>query len=403
MENILDKLDPKNVGTRLQDARRARGLTQQQVADDMEMARTTVVAIEKGERRITASEVLRFAKLYGRELSRFLNQSPPPSDFLPQFRKGWNSDFERIPDLESVGSELQKFAEDYAELESLNEIQRAIRDIPQYDIKGTSPEQAAEEVAVSERNRLGIGDGPISNLRDRLEMDVGLRVFYFEMPALISGIFAYSDSLGGCIGINSKHPRDRRHWSLAHEYGHFLTTRYQVEITFLHEKRRHTVPERFADTFAENFLLPATGLNRRFTELNKSNPKGITMAEICHLADLYQVSVQALVLRLENLKRFPIGTWENLAHTGFKPREAQRLLGINADPPIRDVLPKWYMKLAVIAYDEEKISEGQLAKFLRTDRVTARSQVESLSSNFQEQGDDFVNVGVNFAQEVVGR
>ena len=61
------------------------------------------------------------------------------------------------------------------------------------------------------------------------------------------------------------------------------------------------------------------------------------------------------------------------------------------------------MKLAVIAYDEEKISEGQLAKFLRTDRVTARSQVESLSSNFQEQGDDFVNVGVNFAQEVVGR
>jgi Zn-dependent peptidase ImmA (M78 family) len=49
-------------------------------------------------------------------------------------------------------------------------------------------------------------------------------------------LFAYNDELGGCVGINSGHPRDRRHWSLAHEYGHFLTGRYQSEITFLSEK-----------------------------------------------------------------------------------------------------------------------------------------------------------------------
>jgi Zn-dependent peptidase ImmA (M78 family)/DNA-binding XRE family transcriptional regulator len=403
MENVLEKLDPKNLGVRLNDARRARGLTQQQVADEMELARTTIVAIEKGERKLTSSELIRFAKLYGRDVSHFLNRRPPTNEFLPQFRTEWNREFAQTPGLEGVGLELQKFAEDYLELERLNGIEHFTKDAPQYDISGISPEQAAEEIATAERNRLGIGDGPISNLRDRLEMDVGLKIFYFEMPSAISGCFAFADALGGCIGINSKHPRDRRHWSLAHEFGHFLTSRYQVEVTFLKGDRRQSVNERFADSFAENFLMPASGLNRRFTEINRSSKKGVTMAEICQLADLYQVSVQALVIRLENLKRIANGTWENMAHTGFKPREAQRLLGIDANPPIKSTLPKWYMKLAVIAYEEEKISEGQLAKFLRADRVTARSLVESLSSDFQEQGNGFVSMEVNFAQEIHGR
>ena len=71
-----------------------------------------------------------------------------------------------------------------------------------------------EEVATAERNRLGIGDGPLSNLRERLENDVGLRIFYLPMASKLAGLFAYNDELGGCVGINSGHPRDRRHWSL---------------------------------------------------------------------------------------------------------------------------------------------------------------------------------------------
>lgn len=404
MLNILQKLDPKVVGARLQEARRARNFTQQHVATAMKMARTTVVAIEKGERRITPNELVTMSGLYGVPVSRLLKIPTHDivPDFVPQFRHGWREAFESEPELERVASELQRFAEDYVELERLNEMASSTKENPQYRISGLSPEQAGEEIAIAERNRLGIGDGPISNLRERLEMDVGLRVFYFEMPSDVSGIFAYADSLGGCIGINRNHPRDRRHWSLAHEFGHYLTTRFSVEITFLRNKRRLTSSERFADAFAENFLMPASGLNRRFTEVSRSTEKGITMAEICQLADLYQVSVQALVLRLENLRRVPSGTWEHIAHTGFKPREAQRILGINADPPINE-LPRWYMKLAVMAFEKESISEGQLAKYLRTDRLTARLLVEGLSSDYQEKDNGFVNVGIDFAQEIVRR
>ena len=46
-ENVVDAVDPRVLGQRLQDARRARGLTQQEVADSLELARTTVTALEK--------------------------------------------------------------------------------------------------------------------------------------------------------------------------------------------------------------------------------------------------------------------------------------------------------------------------------------------------------------------
>lgn len=404
MENILEKIDPKLLGNRLQESRNARGLKQQDIADEMDMSRTTIVAIEKGERQVKAEELIKFARIYGRDVSKLLDRVTVAQDFVPQFRQNWREDFNETPELEKVSFDLQQFAEDYIKLEHINGITRIENPSPQYRWKGASPEQAAEEIAIGERNRLGIGDGPISNLRERLEMDIGLRIFFFPMPSSISGLFVFNDALGGCIGINSNHPRDRRNWSLAHEFGHYLTNRYQTEITFLHEKRRRSANERLADAFAENFLMPASGLNRRFTEIQRSNSKtGITMAEICHLADLYQVSVQALVLRLENLRRVSIGTWDSLAEEGFKPRQAQQILGINANPPIEGELPPRFVSLAVSAYENEEISEGQLAKLLRTDRVTARIIVDKVSLDYQEIDNHFMKVDVDFTREIVGR
>jgi Zn-dependent peptidase ImmA (M78 family)/DNA-binding XRE family transcriptional regulator len=388
-KHILDQIDPKVLGARLQEARKARGLTQQAVADEMGMARTTLVAIEKGERRVLPQELIQLAALYGRPVTEFVSRQVVTTGFVPQFRYEWREDFTRDAELESAAAELQRLAEDYAELERLCELPPTKTYPPVYDTSRSAPEQAAEEIAAAERNRLGIGDGPISNPRDRLETDVGLRVFYFGMSPKVSGLFAYNDVLGGCVGINANHPRDRRNWSLAHEYGHFLTNRYRAEITFLNEKKRHSASERLADAFAENFLMPASGLNRRFTEMHRSSPSGqITLAQICTLADLYQVSVQALVIRLEKLRRLPAGTWDKLEAEGFKPRKAQELLGIDANPAEKYLLPRRYLNLAVMAYDKELLSEGQLARFLRADRVSARILVEEISRRFNAEAPD---------------
>ncbi len=397
----LEQVDPRNLGLRLQEARKAAGLTQLDVATQLNMARTTVVAIEKGERRITSHELVQLASLYRRSVSELLSKRVVAESLVPQFR----ASLKQIdPTFDQAAVELQALAENYVELERLVGTPMATTFPREYDTSGAPPERIAEEVATAERNRLGMGDGPIGNPRERLENDVGIRVFYFPMASKLAGLFGYSDILGACVGVNSNHPRDRRNWTLAHEYGHFLMTRYQVEVTILTTDKKLAAKERLADSFAKHFLMPASGLNRRFTELHRAAEKGITLAGVCNLANLYQVSVQALVLRLEELSRLPAGTWERLQAQGFKVQQAHRLLGIDANPPLPELLPKRYVSLAVEALRKGHLSEGQLARYLRTDRVSARLQVELLENEIHvENGGAFTPIAPDLAQSLGGR
>ena len=85
-ENPLDVMDPRALAARLREAREARGWTQQQVADRLGMARTTIVAIEKGERRLKPQELIELASLLGRSVSELLQRGAPPDGFAVQLR-----------------------------------------------------------------------------------------------------------------------------------------------------------------------------------------------------------------------------------------------------------------------------------------------------------------------------
>lgn len=390
--SVLEQIDPRVLGARLQDARKVAGLTQHVVADHMEMARTTIVAIEKGERRVTVPELLAFAKLYSRHVSEFVSRRAVTESFVPQFRATERDVLEEHADFEQAAIELQRLAEDYVELERLAGVSVTRSYPPPYETSSANIEQTAAYVASAERNRLGLGDGPVGNLRERLETDLGLRIFYYAMPSRIAGVFAYNDPLGACIGINVSHPRDRRQWSLSHEFGHFLMHRYRAEITVLEVRRRGSGNERLADEFAGQFLMPAAGLERRITEVVMGKPTGVTLADVVGLADLYQVSVQAMILRLETLRRLPAGTWDRLKAEGFKPQQAQRLLGIDANPAVRETLPRRYVALAVEAFRRGEVSEGQLARYLRTDRVEARAQVQESQQQIYSEQDEFARL-----------
>ena len=153
----------------------------------------------------------------------------------------------------------------------------------------------------------------------------------------------------------------------------------KTEVTVLHGYQRVPTAERFADAFAENFLLPASGVKRRFHEIRQSRREGVTPADLLHLADLFQVSLEALVRRLENLDLVRPHTWDRLVKQGFRVGEARKMLELAALPPDEELLPLRYRYLAVEAYLEGRISEGQFARLLRTDRTTARKLAQQLS------------------------
>ena len=300
-------IEPRALGRRLQDARRARGMTQQDVADTLGLARTTVTALEKGERRARPDEIIRMAGIFGRSVSELVGDREPIPDFAVQFRAAV-SDAESPQAREELSQavlEFQRLCEDYLYIERLNGTSIQQNYIPQYSMRGSSPEDAAEDIASAERNRLGLGDGPLLNLREVLEGDVAIRVFSTNLPSRVAGLFAYTEKLGGCMAVNALHPQERRRWSMAHEYGHFLTSRFHSEISILGTFRRVPTAERFADSFARCFLMPAAGLRRRFNEMSRANDGIMTAADICRVAHYYFVSVETVTLRLEELRLLP--------------------------------------------------------------------------------------------------
>jgi Zn-dependent peptidase ImmA (M78 family)/transcriptional regulator with XRE-family HTH domain len=386
--NILDTIDTRELGKELQQARIKRGMTQEDAAMVIDVARTTITAIEKGERRIKAGELIKLAQAYGRQASDFVRPAPKIEPFQVQFRGPYTRTDEDATAITTFIDELERLCRNYLELEQITS-SPLMRKYPlEYEIAGLRTAQAAESVAIEERNRLGLGDGPIPILRDILEQDVGLRIFYLPLhPSKFSAIYLYTEQLGGCIAINSLHPEERRRWSLAHDYAHFLVHRYKPTVLIEEGYQRLPESERFADDFALYFLMPTAGLTRRFNDIRRMKGK-ITPADLCTLAHYYGVSVAAITLRLEDLNLLPTGIWDKLREGGFKVREAQRQLGLGAIPARDEKLPIRYQYLAVDAFDQALISEGQFAKFLGVDRLEARRVAEILRQHAQGVTDD---------------
>ena len=389
--NVLDNIDMRRLGSLLLSARQKCGMTQADAAKVIDAARTTMVAIEKGERRLKASELIKLARAYGIAVSDLVRPRPVVEAFEVQFRTAYRAADVEQAEIEPVIRQWEEFCRYYLELE---EIMRS--PLPQnypreYAVSATSIELEAEAIAIAERQRLGLGDGPIPMLRDILEQSVGLRIFYLKMPGKYSEMYSYNEQLGGCMVINANHPEERRRWSLAHGYLHFLAHRKKPVVDLVAEQyKRMPASERLAEAFAKYFLMPTSGLLKRFNDMRGTTEK-FSISNLFTLAHYYGVSVEALSYRLEEMKLLPSGTWERLRDRGLKVRKAQQEIGLQAIPQRSDMAPIHYQHLAIEALDRGLITEGRFADFLGVDRIEARRIAELLrehSSGMMEGAND---------------
>jgi Zn-dependent peptidase ImmA (M78 family)/DNA-binding XRE family transcriptional regulator len=382
-----DPADPRALGSRIREARETRGWTQQQLADGAGVSRTTVVAMEKGERRLKPAELVQFAALLGRDVSDLLQSAAPAEGFGDLFRGALPSAGPSSLEVLSSIEELQQLCESYAHLEALCRAPLRRHFPPEYDVLGSDPELAAEDIASSERRRLDLGEGAIARMREILEGDVGIRVFQLAMPANVAGLFVFAEPLGACIAVNLHHPAERRRASLAREFGHFLTARHRPQITLAARFERRPAGERFTEAFARSFLVPASGLRRRFLALERERTGGVTYGDLCRLAHFYAVSVETMARRLEELRLIPSGTRDRLRVERFRGREARQPLESDAADRDNEIFSPRYMALAVEAWQQGELSEGQLAKALRTDRLGARETIQRLERSAADGSD----------------
>jgi Zn-dependent peptidase ImmA (M78 family)/DNA-binding XRE family transcriptional regulator len=381
----MEQIRPSVIGERLRLAREALNIKQAEAAEVIKVARTTIVAIEKGERRVRVAELQQLAKLYRTSVNALLRQESVHVDLAPRFRKVIAKNDAGADEAAALLAELAK-AE--VELENLLGVKRPRNYPPERSILPGDVRTQAENDATELRQRLGLGMAPISDIVTLLEMEMGIRIYVRRFDSRISGLFVYDETLGACMLLNANHPRDRRNQTAGHETGHFISTRRKPEI-LRQQEAENSREERYANAFGRAFVTPARTVMQKFQEVTAGSNR-LSRRHVIVLAHFFGVSREAIVRRLEELELIKPGTWDWFeSNGGITDEQVRQVLGDLLLPDIykaeanRPTTLRLNL-LAEEAYRKGLLSEGQLARLLHLDRVELR---EMLSTQELEGGD----------------
>ncbi|HTW84499.1 MAG TPA: XRE family transcriptional regulator [Candidatus Sulfotelmatobacter sp.] len=374
-------LDPGRIGANIANARKRAEppLNQKELADRVGVSRATLVSIESGQRPPSSTVLAAIADALKVRVRDIVALPVQDEAATIRFRNPLRGD----ESAEAAVNALIDFARRYAILEEQIG-RRRVRTIPPLALNdGDDVEHVAEDLATAERSRFNLGDGPLLDLRSVLENDVGMLIF--GLPELgktkIAGLFTFAQDLP-MVGFNVRQadPR-RRRWTLAHEYAHYLTNRFDAEVTYEAGERRSRDPyEQLAERFAAHYLMPASGVTRRFAELI-GGAKSATVAHVVMLANQFRVSFQAMCERLERLDRIPRNTYDYVMAQGFRPIEAELSLGIERKDEKLSSYPARYIYLLSVLHRRGAVSEGDAAAYLQTDRLSAREALSTIEAD----------------------
>ncbi|MGB3539110.1 MAG: XRE family transcriptional regulator [Mesorhizobium sp.] len=387
-----DRLTDTEIGERLRLAREGAKLTQADAAALIDAARTTIVAIEQGKRRIHMSELQKLAPAYRTSANAILRREAVHLDMVPRFRKLSESGDDAVERATRLLNDLVR-AE--VELENALGVRRARNYPPERPILPGEVRAQAEQDAQELRDWLGLGPGPITDIISILDLQLGIRVYVRPLDGKVSGLFAYDEAAGACILLNANHPPERITQTGAHELAHVVSTRRQPEV--LTEDEHFTSrEERYANIFQRNFVTPARSVRQRFAEVT-AGQSHLTRRHIIILAHAFGVSREAMVRRLEELKLAREGTWNwFLANGGITDEQVRQVLGELPVPPVASVLSRGLVppRLALLAREAWKkglYSEGQLARLLQLDRHGIREVLDGAEAE-ESEADDLVKL-----------
>ena len=382
----LDSIDAVDVGARLRGAREAAGLTQTDAAADLRVARTTLVAMEQGRRRVRTDELQHLARLYGTSVNAVLRREAVHVNLVHRFRK--------LPTANDNSTEraarlLTDLVRAEVELENLLGVARTRNYPPARPLLPGDVRLQAENDATELRQWLGLGLAPARDVMSLLELDLGVRLYVRPLDSRVSGLFAYDDGVGACILVNAAHPRERQAQTAVHELGH-LTSRRQTPDVCRFDRQDDSREERYANAFGRAFLTPARTVAVRFQDLTAGAPR-FTRRHVILLAHAFGVSREAMVRRLEELDLVKEGTWDWFAaNGGITDGQAREVLGESAALGSRDAGRPVSFRLGLLAAEahrQELLSEGQLARLLRLDRIELREVLDAANADGNDTDD----------------
>lgn len=399
------------IGQRLRDARKNRGVTQEQAAEVLGIPRTAVVNIESGERLVSTLEISKLARLYGRTISEFLTDSVETGEDIIVV-------LHRIDRAFSEDAAVQKEISSHVAICREGADLKQVLGIPSEDGPPDyhmSPPQSTMDaveqgnlVASHERRRLSLGTSALPDLA-KLIAAQGVWAAKVTLPEEMSGMFLRDSSFGMAILVNERHPLSRRRFSFCHEYGHALMDR-GLSATVTTDKNRKDFLEVRANAFAASFLLPAEGVEAFLRERRKAIPSRqeeivydpqtedaqdrveaksrnvagyskVTYQDAASLSLLFGTSYQAACYRLKSLGFGNKQELDELLEKEPYAQDAFQLFDLYDSAPKDkredvDMLRLQVMNLAIEAFRRGELSRGRLRDISSVIGVPAKKLLE---------------------------
>ena len=332
------------------------------------------------------------AFLCGTSANAILRQDAIHLDLVPQFRR-----LPRSADRATDGAArlLTDLVSAEVELENALGVERHRNYPHERRILPGDVRAQAEQDAQDLRVWLGLGAGPVKDVVSMVDLDLGIRVYLRPLDSRISGLFAYDDAVGACMLLNASHPIGRRTYTVAHELGHFISTRREPGVLRSDSSPRSR-EERYADYFARSFLTPARAVKQRFVELTAGHSH-LTRSHVILLAHCFGVSREAMVRRVEELGACSRWDLELVSSPrGITDRQAEELLGASPTQEQDMISDPDYVspRLALLAREAWKktfYSEGQLARLLRLHRLEVRQLLDGVETE-KHEADELVKL-----------
>ena len=378
-------LTQEAIGLRLKEARENIRLTQEEAAQTVTLDRTALVKIEKGIRAVTSTELMRLARLYRRDLSELLTETPLQEDPFTILGRIAEND---APDTQGpVATALEQLKE-AVRLEGF--LGGSLRPHPptyQFDAPHNYEEaiEQGKEVAILERRRLSLGDNALPDAAQIIAKQ-GIWTAAVPLPEKTSGLFVAHPRYGLAIFVNQSHRRARRRFSYAHEYAHALLDRGRSTEPTTADNAK-TFSEKRANAFASEFLMPADGVTEALERMRKGGSSRtsswtydvfsdfyvhdearndasavrISVHDVAFLAHEFRVSYEMAAIRLKDLDCIRKSTLDILLEAKEAGRDFMRALNLY-DPDDDETQPylEWQLVgLAMEAFRRDKISRGR--------------------------------------------
>ncbi len=341
------------MGARVAEARTARGLSQEELAERAGIERFALAKIETGRRQLNSLELASLGTVLRRPLSWFVTP-PEPAVASRRADPGRRDDKAGEHALDDCLRDLRTLTDSGA-LKPLP---------PRPPVVPFSAEDgiAVNKAAAVGRRLAGVDDRqPIIGLADVLET-AGLYTWSLDLgPQSIDGGYIALDRFGVAV-INSAQDAGRRRSTLAHEFGHHI-----LSDAYSHDWGADTgAHERAVNAFAAAFLFPP-GVKDRFAHL-RDKPNGLRTAVVT-LAAEYRVSWSTAVHQLRSYEIISQDEWRRLDRSS--PTRADYMeAGIRVVEELATGhVPTGIRAAAVRAYRTHRISATRALEIIRDDRL----------------------------------